>query len=265
MKKPNRRALALLLAVLLLLSALPAAFAEDGAAPEEDAGADDAPRFCKTPFWKEDRSKLPQNVWTDVEDQAYWDGIGSYYKHSGNRADDLLVLARSQLGYRASLLNYRVDDNGEVHNYTRYGAWYGNTYGDWCAMFVSFCLYYAGIPQDVFPYNSNCEEWVRQLRKEGMFAERDEFTPKCGDLVFFGTRYKILHMGIVSSVDEEAGVLTFIQGNDRRMVSEEELELTHSSIIGYGLLPPNPARSAGKPAERVVNAVEQALSSLFGE
>jgi hypothetical protein len=28
---------------------------------------------------------------------------------------------------------------------TRYGQWYGDAYGDWCAMFVSFCMNNAGI------------------------------------------------------------------------------------------------------------------------
>ena len=259
-KKPNRRALALLLAVFLLLGTLPGVFAEEGGEPRESG--EETAVLHKLPFWKADRSKLPQNVWTDVESPVYWDRIGGYFKRSGERADDLLVLARSQLGYQASMLNYSVDENGEIHNYTRYGAWYGNTYGDWCAMFAAFCLHYAGIPEDVFPRSSNCGDWVNLLRKRGLFAEREEAEPRRGDLVFFGNRYEILHMGIVSRVDEEEDLLYCIQGNDNRKVTERKVALDHGSIIGYGVLPSDSTRRAETPLLRIRRAAESAFAGL---
>ena len=70
---------------------------------------------------------------------------------SGNWADDLIAVAESQLGYHESTNNYILDEGGYIHGYTRYGVWYGSPYGDWCAMFASFCLHYAGIPESAFP------------------------------------------------------------------------------------------------------------------
>ena len=60
---------------------------------------------------------------------------------SGQWRADVVAVAESQLGYAASTRNYIVDEAGGMHGYTRYGAWYGSPYGEWCAMFASFCLH----------------------------------------------------------------------------------------------------------------------------
>ena len=65
-------------------------------------------------------------------------------------------MAKSQIGYTQSGRNYEVDDAGGKHGYTRYGAWYGYPYSEWCAMFASFCLHYAGVAQADVPYAAGC-------------------------------------------------------------------------------------------------------------
>ena len=76
-------------------------------------------------------------------------------------------MAESQLGYAASTRNYIVDEAGGMHGYTRYGAWYGSPYGEWCAMFASFCLHYASVPEDSIPAQAGCIRWVEQLQALG--------------------------------------------------------------------------------------------------
>ena len=80
--------------------------------------------------------------------------------------DDLLAVAESQLGYEQSEKNFELDDadGTTVHYYTRYGAWYGNSYGPWDVMFLSYCLNYAGIPQSAIPQVSSVLSLHSQLR-----------------------------------------------------------------------------------------------------
>lgn len=80
--------------------------------------------------------------------------------------EDLLTVAQSQLGYEQSEKNFKLDDadGTTVHYYTRYGAWYGNSYGSWDVMFLSYCLNYAGIPQSAIPQVSSVLSLHSQLR-----------------------------------------------------------------------------------------------------
>jgi len=93
---------------------------------------------------------------------------------SGIWAEDLLETAKSQLGYRESTKNYEVVNEDETKGYTRYGDWYGDPYGDWCAMFVSFCLHYADIPENAIGYESNCQDWVELLKTKELPIELEE-------------------------------------------------------------------------------------------
>ncbi len=80
--------------------------------------------------------------------------------------DDLLAVAEGQLGYEQSEKNFELDDadGTTVHYYTRYGAWYGNSYGPWDVTFLSYCLNYAGIPQSAIPQVSSVLSLHSQLR-----------------------------------------------------------------------------------------------------
>ena len=85
---------------------------------------------------------------------------------TGVWAEDLLAVAESQLEYRESTRNYIIADDGEIKGYSRYGAWYGNAYGDWCAMFASFCLNYAEVDEELMPREAGCQKWIELLSEE---------------------------------------------------------------------------------------------------
>ncbi|MEE0690306.1 MAG: hypothetical protein UCJ13_05680, partial [Bacteroidaceae bacterium] len=87
----------------------------------------------------------------DVETEADWTSTFSHITRTGNWGEDLAAIAGTQLGYRESQRNYQLKEDGTKPGYTRYGAWYGSTYGDWDAMFVAFCLHYADIPETAVP------------------------------------------------------------------------------------------------------------------
>ena len=101
----------------------------------------------------------------DVEDESEWLAKTST-SLSGDWSADLLTVAQSQLGYTQSEKNFEVDaDDGQtVRHYTRYGEWYGNPYGEWDVMFLSYCLKYADIPQSAIPQVSSVLSLHSQLR-----------------------------------------------------------------------------------------------------
>lgn len=172
---------------------------------------------------------------------------------SGIWADDLLAVAQSQLGYTESQYNVQVDAEGNIRGYTRYGAWYGEPYSDWNAIFVSFCLNYAEIDRESFSYESNAERWITVLSAREQYAVAAEYTPIPGDLVFLDlddNGYADT-AAIVKSLD--ANHLTVIQGDtENRSVEQiayllsdtpvetEEKVLLPGDILGYGILPENP-------------------------
>lgn len=185
-------------------------------------------------------------------------------------AEDLISVAHSQLGYTESSKNYQVAEDNSILGYTRYGAWYGDPYGDWCAMFASFCLNYAGISQEEIPYDENCQNWIQQLSQTDQFGTAGKYEPKAGDLVFFDMTEDdsnaATHVGIVTEVslseegqetsgtsqEENQGaaseevlaenqgqgsILKTIEGNSEDQVAARTYELTDSRILGYGILP----------------------------
>lgn len=151
----------------------------------------------------------------DLETAEQWEAtLPDKAAFTGVWADDLLAVASSQLGYTESVNNFDVGEDGLQHGYTRYGEWYGLPYGDWCAMYVSFSLNYAGIPREAVPYEASCQPWTEQLAELGLYhsARAADYTPARGDIVFFADDgVTASHVGIVCELDDEH--LSAIEGN----------------------------------------------------
>ena len=158
---------------------------------------------------------------------------------SGQWRADVVAVAESQLGYAASTRNYIVDEAGGMHGYTRYGAWYGSPYGDWCAMFASFCLHYAGVPEDSIPAQAGCIRWVEQLQALGRYAAAGAAAPQPGDLVFFdtGSDGYADHVALVAEVSADGASLTTIEGNVGGCVVRKQHALDEAGLLGFGILP----------------------------
>ena len=108
----------------------------------------------------------------DVEDESDW-LAKTNTALSGNWSADLLAVAQSQLGYEQSEKNFELDadDGVTVRHYTRYGEWYGNPYGEWDVMFLSYCLNYAGIPQSAIPQRAGVLALRSDLRATGYLMD----------------------------------------------------------------------------------------------
>lgn len=126
----------------------------------------------------------------DIETYETW--MSTLPALSGNISQDIVAVAKSQLGYAESERNFVLDELGVRKSYTRYGAWYGNPYGDWNAMFAAFCLHYAGVPQEIVPTVGGCYAWYSVLMDNGLLVTAEDaadmgYYPQPSDLVFFDT------------------------------------------------------------------------------
>lgn len=118
-------------------------------------------------------------------------------------AADILRIATRQIGYKES---------PPGTNQNKFGVWYGANYQPWCAMFISYCFYQAGLPLPAttakgFAY---CPYGVQWFRHQGKFDKQ----PRPGDVVFFDWSSDGVadHVGIVEAVNPDGSVAT-IEGN----------------------------------------------------
>lgn len=194
----------------------------------------------------------------DVETEADWESTIPQ-NLTENWAENVVLIAQSQMGYQESRKNFRLADDGITRKgYTRYGAWYGNEYGDWCAMFAAFCIRYAGVSAEQMPVNSGCAAWISELKNAGMYVGSQTKQSKSGDLVFFDLDQdgSADHVGIVEKV-QESGTLKVIEGNSADMVKENEWAAEDAKILGYGLIPENPLFQTQKEVKTEEKAAEE--------
>lgn len=137
-------------------------------------------------------------------------------------AQDMVLVAQSQLGYTESKADVDEDGNG----YTMYADQYYKdkpmVYADWDCTFVAYCLYHAGVPQDVIPQYAS----ISALRGELARMNSEYYTDDPqgfasilpGDIVMYKNAEGRETIGVVSdvAVDDESGLttaLTVISGD----------------------------------------------------
>lgn len=165
----------------------------------------------------------------DVETQLDWQRMFADYPYTNNLRSDLVGIAKTQVGYTESKLNFRVGSDGVRRGYNRYGAWYGTPYSDWSALFVSFCLHYAGADPSITPGNTGANSMAEIWKSLGRYADAEKYTPIAGDLVFF----KNNTVGIVS--ETHTAIFYVIRGDTDGVVQGDAIAFTDSSIAGYGI------------------------------
>ena len=210
----------------------------------------------------------PGDPTADLETAADWEASVSGVVLTGDYRTDLLAIAETQLGYRESTRNFIIDEAGFVKGYTRYGQWYGIPYGDWCAMFVSFCLHYAGIPETAVPYESGCANWVSALSAAGLYRPAGMAAPVKGDIIFFDNDGdgSADHVGLVAGVTEEEPSIKTIEGNSADRVQYLSYNSSASNILGYAEIPAEPDAQAQPEADEATdNSVGLFAAVLSGE
>lgn len=173
---------------------------------------------------------------------AYDDTHPNTYVNTGNYINDLIGVARTQIGYRELDLSTGepIADNGTA-GYTKYGESFGDPTGEWCAYFISWCAREAEIPTSVMPRLGNCATMVKWYETNSVFHTASSgYIPKTGDLVFInwsgGETAK--HVGIITGVSGDT--LYTIEGNTGVGRGYECMartrRLSASYIVGYGVV-----------------------------
>ncbi len=168
----------------------------------------------------------------DTETQSDWLSTFKDVSITDNISENLLDIATSQLGYAESKLNYEFDETGVKRGYTRYGEWYGNPYGNWNAMFVSFCLNYSHIHNSDSLISMSAltmkEKWETGL----VYEEAVNHTVQKGELAFLDmdADENVDTVGIVTEIGDEVKIILG-DNND----SVEIITLDEKKVIGYGV------------------------------
>lgn len=187
------------------------------------------------------------------ESEAAW-AASAKVELTGDAASDIVAVARTQVGYEESKENFAIAEDGGIDGYTRYGAFYGTPYAEWCSLFVAFTLHYAEVPFAQDFRQANVGAMREKAQSRGAYRTVEEYAPQAGDLVFVTVDGNpVGHMGIVSAASE--GGIETIQGNVRDSVVEKSYALDDEAISGYVSI----ATLAGEPA------VEEPETLTFSE
>ena len=125
------------------------------------------------------------------------------YTNTGNQRDDIIGVAKTQLGYTEG-----------ANNATKYGTWYGLPNQPWCAMFISWCARQAGISKDILQNSAVAAPDAKYFNIP--YYDGASYTPQKGDL-FFTKSWS--HVGLVYYVD--GSYFYTIEGNSNTTGSSE--------------------------------------------
>ena len=210
-------------------------------------------------------------------------------------AQDMVLVARSQLGYTESKADVDVDGNG----YTMYADQYYKdkpmVYADWDSTFVAYCLYHAGVPQDIIPQYASISALrgeLARMNSEYYTDDPQEFASILpGDIVMYKNAEGRETIGVVSdaAVDEETDLttaLTVISGDvatgcesdgETTIDQVAEVEVALSDVTsfvsvnaaeGYGisdLMDEDPDAATASEMEQELNIVTKITSVTVSE
>lgn len=169
----------------------------------------------------------------DVETPEEWQAVNDEAVMTGNWDEDLLSVAKTQLGYEQSEKNFEIDpaDGVTLRYYSRYGQSYGNPYGEWDVMFLSYCLKYAGIPQSAIPQEAS----VLSLRSsmsdmDWLLDGEDGSAANVGDVVIYN-KYVTRTVAVDSSADGAADGLDDQFSMDAEGENGAELETSGAAAL----------------------------------
>lgn len=210
----------------------------------------------------------------DLETPEEWQAANAEAVMTGNWAEDLVSVAQTQLGYEQSEKNFEIDpaDGVTLRYYSRYGQSYGNPYGEWDVMFLSYCLKYAGIPQSAIPQEAS----VLALRSsmsdmEWLLDGEDGSAADVGDIVIYN-KYVTRTVAVDSSADGAADGLDDLFSTDVEGENGVELEESGASTLDTApaaedttiLDTPDLPDTANpeQPAEKPVDSADTAAPSV---
>ncbi|MBR6579619.1 MAG: SH3 domain-containing protein [Clostridia bacterium] len=166
-------------------------------------------------------------------------------KLTGDHRYDVILIALSQVGYHEGDSDDDMDgwNLGGSENFVEYNRLFCKLEGiwgyAWCAAFVSWCQFQAGIPAEIDCSEVSCPRMINEILKpQGLYKTRESgYTPIIGDLIYFknATSNAVsTHVGLVIGVRD--GYVYTVEGNGGERVARHKYALDDSYIVGYGAL-----------------------------
>ncbi len=171
--------------------------------------------------------------------------IDAKLKLTGDHRYDVILIALSQVGYHEGDSDADMDgwNLGGSENFVEYNRLFCKLEGiwgyAWCAAFVSWCQFQAGIPAEIDCSEISCPRMINEILKpQGLYQTRESgYTPIIGDLIYFknATSNAVsTHVGLVIGVRD--GYVYTVEGNGGERVARHKYALNDSYIVGYGAL-----------------------------
>ncbi len=152
------------------------------------------------------------------------------YKNTGNQANDIIGVAKTQIGYKESVVSGR-------ENYTKYGAQYNMQWTAWCALFILWCADEADVPRSTIPFYAGCGDLKSWYKSKGLWHDSayrgGNYKPKAGDIVFYDWNVvgSADHVGLVTSVSGTS--FTTIEGNYGDKVQSRTVTFASNQVLGF--------------------------------
>ncbi len=188
---------------------------------------------------------------------AVSEGYVSIYAYPNNDKQNVVhyylnVSGIGEADYISRFIHVALEENGTHEtgdNIQKYGEWYPNNGAPWCAMFVSWCWYQAGLTNDILCKYQGCYTGMKWCTEKGImhfvqdytFTEAlesgvsskqyaENYKPVTGDIIFFLSS-GMSHTGIAIYADDK--YLYTIEGNTSDQVAIKRWSLNDARITGY--------------------------------
>lgn len=196
--------------------------------PTNESYFDDNPDFFTFPGWT--KSNINQaEVYAQMEDKEFC----TLFNVIIPEIDPTLI---SGSGDGSDIVAAAIEEYNSYHGQLggmKYISWYGgfSPGTPWCNIFVSYVANKCGyIQSGIIPKGSLCSWTYSWFEKKGLTHRSGTYTPKAGDLIFFGNNAS-QHIGIVEKC--ENGVVYTIEGNHSNTVDRVTRPLGNGNIWGY--------------------------------
>ena len=227
----------------------------------------------------------------DLETPEEWQAANADAVITGEWNEDLLSVAKTQLGYEQSEKNFEIDpaDGVTLRYYSRYGQSYGNAYGEWDVMFLAYCLKYAEIPQSAIPQEASVLALRSSMSGMDWLLEEDGSAAQPGDIVIYN-KYVTRTVAVDSSADSAEPDLDDQFSVDTEFENSAELEDsgvsaldaapsaddstgaqdtaatsgTQDTVLTPEPVDPQPEQPAEKPVDSADTAAPSTVTSVSG-